>query len=675
VAQAFTLRRKQSLRLNPNPNLEKVEIKEMLEKPLDIDERPAPASIAGQTYPPIERKAASFDPKVLQLLLDGQYAEIRNSVKQLITQPEFRYYEGNDIAVYRRKVLAWTKRLAATGIGRIFMSRSVGGEENLPKFIAAFETLAFHDISLVIKLGVQFGLFAGSIQRLGTEYHHLKYLPDAVSATLMGCFAMTEIGHGSNVQGLETSANYRRESDCFVLHSPSYSAGKNYIGNAAEDARSAVVFAQLEVNGQKHGVHAFLVPIRGENGDPLPGVTIEDNGLKMGLNGVDNGRIWFDHVTVPRVEMLNRFATVTADGQYRSDIPSQGARFFTMIGTLVSGRISIATTANSAAKSALTIAVRYAARRRQFGSPKASQETLLLDYPAHQRRLCPLIAKAFALDFALKHLIELNETVHSGNSRSLETLAAGLKAVTTWNVTQTIQTCREACGGEGYLALNRISALKADTDIYTTFEGDNTVLMQLVAKNLLSEFNDKLKEMRPAQRAGFFIDQQLVAITKRNPGLTLNISQSHLRDTDFQVAMFRFRESAALFSAAQEFHRLISKKQMDQYAVFARMQRELLDLAHAHIDRVILERFARIIATVQAQALKLVLKRVCHLFALSQIELNKGWYLEHGALTGLKSKAVSRQVDKLCREVRLEAVQLVDSFGIPDSCLAAPIAL
>jgi acyl-CoA oxidase len=639
-----------------------------------VDGGSAPTAIAGRHLPPIERKAATFDPKVLQLLLDGVHAEVRNSVKQLVCQPDFRYYDGNDVAIYRKRILAWTKRLAATGIGRIFMSRSVGGEQNLPKFIAAFETLAFHDISLVIKLGVQFGLFAGSIQRLGTEYHHEKYLPDAASATLIGCFAMTEIGHGSNVQGLETTAVYQRASDDFVLHSPTYSAGKNYIGNAAQDGRLAVVFAQLEVNGQKHGVHAFLVPIRGENGELAPGVTIEDNGLKMGLNGVDNGRIWFDHVKVPRVEMLNRFGDITADGQYRSDIQSQGARFFAMIGTLVSGRISIAATANSAAKSALAIATRYAARRRQFGSPKA-KETLLLDYPAHQRRLCPLIAKTFALDFALKHLVELNETAHAGNSRSLESLAAGLKAATTWHATQTIQTCREACGGEGYLAENRISALKADTDIYTTFEGDNTVLMQLVAKNLLSEFKNRLKEMRPAQLAGFFLDQRLAAVAKRDPRFIFNVSQTHFRDADFQIVMFRFRESTALFSAAREFHRLTSKLHLDQYTAFAQLQRELLDLAQAHIDRVILERFARIIATVQTHSLKPILKRACDLFALSQIEINKGWYLEHGALTGFKSRAISRQVDNLCREVRDEAVQLVDSFGIPDSCLAAPIAL
>jgi acyl-CoA oxidase len=650
-------------------------MKEQHEEPSAMGAESTATAIAGRHFPPIERKIATFDPKVLQLLLDGDHAEVRNSIKQLVCQSDFRYYNGNDVAIYRKQILSWTKKLAATGIGRVFMSRSVGGEENLPKFIAAFETLAFHDISLVIKLGVQFGLFAGSIQRLGTDYHHQKYLPDAASATLIGCFAMTEIGHGSNVQGLETTAVYQRASDDFVLHSPSYSAGKNYIGNAAEDGRLAVVFAQLEVNGQKHGVHAFLVPIRGENGEPVPGVKIEDNGLKMGLNGVDNGRIWFDHVKVPSLEMLNRFADITADGQYRSAIQSQGARFFAMIGTLVSGRISIAATASSAAKSALAIATRYAGRRRQFGSPKVAKETLLLDYPAHQRRLCPLIAKTFALDFALKHLVELNEANHTGNSRSLESLAAGLKAATTWHATQAIQTCREACGGEGYLAENRISALKADTDIYTTFEGDNTVLMQLVAKNLLSEFKERLKEMRPAQLAGFFLDQRLAAVAKRNPRITFNVSQAHFRNADFQIQMFRFRESTTLFSAAREFRRLTFKSGLDQYAAFAQMQRELLDLAQAHIDRVILERFAKVIATVYTHSLRPVLKRTCDLFALSQIEINKGWYLEQGALTGFKSRAISRQVDKLCREVRDEAVQLVDSFGIPDSCLAAPIAL
>jgi len=628
---------------------------------------------ANPGYPAIVKEAGTFNSLMLQKLLDGEDADIRNLIKQVVSQ--FPYYDGTDVAEYRKLVLHWTRQVADTGVGRIFMSRAVGGEENLPRFMAAFETLAFHDLSLAIKVGVQFGLFAGSIQRLGTNYHHQKYLPDAASGRLLGCFAMTEIGHGSNVQRLETTASYERESDCFVLHSPTFSAGKNYIGNAAQDGSVAIVFAQLDVNGQKHGVHAFVVPIRDREGRPLPGVTIQDNGLKMGLNGIDNGGIWFEHVRVPRLEMLNRFANVTEDGHYRTEIQSPTARFFKMIGTLLGGRISIATSANSGAKSALTIAIRYGARRRQFGPARSSQETLLLDYPAHQRRLFPLLANVFALDFALKHLVEQSERIRGGDSQPLETLAAGLKAFTTWNATQVIQTCREACGGEGYLAVNRLAALKADTDVYTTFEGDNIVLMQLVAKNLLTEFNEKLKRMRASQMTAFMVKHTLTTIVRRNPTIVLNTFDAHLRDVKFQLGMLRFRESSMLIRGAQAFRRFTLKKKLDPFSAFSRMQRELLDLSRAYIDLVVLQQFAKTVEAVTDPPLRNALKRLCDLFALSQIEMNKGWFLENGALRAVKSRAITRMVDELCLEIRQDAVHYVDAFGIPDGCLAAPIAL
>jgi hypothetical protein len=169
-------------------------------------------------------------------------------------------------------------------------------------------------------------------------------------------------------------------------------------------------------------VHAFVVPIRDENGQPLPGIRIEDNGLKLGLNGVDNGRIWFDHVRIPRTELLNGYGDVTPDGKYQSHIESPSVRFFVMIGTLVGGRIGVAISANCASKSALTIAIRYAAWRRQFGPPGAEKETLLLDYPMHQRRLLPLLANVFALDFALKEIVRQREKRAVDTSRQLETL-------------------------------------------------------------------------------------------------------------------------------------------------------------------------------------------------------------------------------------------------------------
>src|SRR5438105_3999648 len=166
--------------------------------------------------------------------------------------------------------------------------------------IAAFETLALGDLSLLVKFGVQFGLWGGSVQQLGTRRHHERYLKATATLELAGCFAMTESGHGSNVQELRTTATYDPSSGEFVINTPDDDACKEYIGNAACHGRVATVFAQLIVDGESHGVHALVVPLREQDGTVCTGVRIEDSGEKMGLNGVDNGRIWFDNVGVPR---------------------------------------------------------------------------------------------------------------------------------------------------------------------------------------------------------------------------------------------------------------------------------------------------------------------------------------------------------------------------------------
>jgi acyl-CoA oxidase len=626
-----------------------------------------------RSYPPIERPFTGFKPAALQAYLDGESAETRNLVKSIITRPEFGHFEGRDRHEYRRQILVWLRTISDAGLGRLFLPPELGGEADLRKLMAVIETISFHDGSLFIKLGVQFGLFGGSIQQLGTEYHHRKYLPEAAACKIFGGFAMTEIGHGSNVQALETIAVYDAEHRDFIINSPSYSSGKTFIGNAAVDGQFMVVFAQLHIGAANHGVHAFVVPIRDENGQPLPGVTIEDNGLKLGLNGVDNGRIWFRDTRVPKIELLNRFAEVTDDGQYRSNIKSNSGRFFTMIGTLVNGRITLALAANSMAKSALTIAIRYTARRRQFGS--GMQETLVLDYPATQRRLMPLLANAYALDFAVKRLVRVrDQSLGRGtDARPIESLAAGIKAFSTWTAIHTIQVCRESCGGEGYMFANRFAALKADADIFTTFEGDNTVLMQLVAKNLLGELKDQLKEMNPGRIARFFLDQRLRALKKRFVGLTTD--RASLLNPEQQLAHFRFRESTLLLRAGGEFRHLTRQKGMDAYSAFTRLQPELLELADAYAERQVLESFLEAVARVPDQTLQRPLRKLADLFALYHLERHKGWFLENGFMQGKRAQAITSHVTRLCQEVRQDAVALVDAFGIPDQCLGAPIGL
>ncbi len=274
-----------------------------------------------------EEPEPAFDPEALKHLVDGRYGETRQDVRRFLSRPEFGYEYGLPLAAYREKVMDWLKLLAKEGWGATSYPESCGGEGDLGKFIAVFETLAFHDISLLVKFGVQFGLFGGSIFQLGTERHHQAYLPRVATLELPGCFAMTERGHGSNVREIEPTATYDPQAGELVIHTPTESAKKEWIGNAARHGRLATVFAQLETQGEEHGVHAILVPIRDEKDDPLPGVTIEDDGIKEGLNGVDNGRLAFDHVRVPRENLLDRFASVAQDGTYTSPIPSAGKRF------------------------------------------------------------------------------------------------------------------------------------------------------------------------------------------------------------------------------------------------------------------------------------------------------------------------------------------------------------
>ena len=615
---------------------------------------------------------ASFDVSAMMKLLDGEHAGIRHKVRRLLSDPTFRYEYGIDTATYRERVLAWCTELARQGLGALSYPEAYGGKADLGGFIAVAETVAFHDLSLMIKFGVQFGLFGGSVYQLGTEIHHKKYLRDAGSLELAGCFAMTELGHGSNVNDIETIALYDRETEEFILHTPSESARKDYIGNAALHGRMATVFAQLEIEGDSYGVHAFLVPIRDSDNSPMPGVQLEDCGEKMGLNGVDNGRIWFDHVRIPRENLLNRFAEVSSDGIYSSPIASASQRFFTMLGTLVGGRISIAAAALSAAKSAITIAIRYATRRRQFGPPGVA-ETLLLDYPSHQRRLLPLLANAYALDFALKYLARRYVERSEEDQREVEVLAAGLKSHSSWNATHTIQECRESCGGKGYLAENRFGALKADSEIFTTFEGDNIVLMQLVAKGLLTKFRHQFDEMKVLGLVKYLAERAATAISELNPVVTRMTDEAHLLDADFQSGAFKYRENHLLITAAKRL-----KKRIDQgkgtYEAFIECQNHLINLAHAYIERVVLEQFLRGIEQCPDPALADVLKLLCNLFALSRIEKDKGWFLENGYIEGAKAKAIRRQIDKLCLELRSDAVHLVDAFGISDETLAAPIA-
>ncbi|APZ35480.1 acyl-CoA dehydrogenase [Microbacterium aurum] len=623
-------------------------------------------------------------------LLLGTWGETRREAREMIKDPAFWRIEGQPMPEHRDRVLGQLRLLVERGGSRRAFPKEYGGLENNGANLAGFMELVLADPSLQIKSGVQWGLFGSAIHQLGTKKHHDAWLRDVIDLELPGAFAMTETGHGSDVAAIGTTATYDPATEEFVIHTPFRGAWKDYLGNAALHGKAATVFAQLITGGVNYGVHCFFVPIRDDEGNFLPGVGGEDDGVKGGLNGIDNGRLHFDQVRIPRFNLLNRYGDVAADGTYSSEIPSPGRRFFTMLGALVQGRVSLDGAATTGTALALHIAVTYANQRRQFDSGAGTDEVVLLDYGKHQRRLLPRLAQVYAQFFAGDELLRTFDGVFSGakdtpaERENLETLAAALKPLSTWNALDTIQECREACGGSGFLAENRLVGLHQDLDVYVTFEGDNNVLLQLVGKRLLSDYAKQFKGADAAKLASFAARKtagkvfhgaglrqfgQAVAdlgSTARSVELGLRAEQQH------DLLAGRVQQMIADIAARL---RPASKASPAEAAeIFNANQAELIEAARAHAELLQWEAFTDGIARVDDEGTAQVLTWLRDLFGLSLIEKHLAWHLINGRLSTQRAASVSKYIDRLCRRLRPHAQDLVDAFAFAPEHVRAPIA-
>ncbi|XP_015953674.1 acyl-coenzyme A oxidase 3, peroxisomal [Arachis duranensis] len=630
------------------------------------------------SYSPPELSSSnpvSFDTSRMRALLDGHNLDDRDWLFGLIVQsPLFNRQErGGRVFVsvdynhtmeqQREETMRRIGYLLDRGVFRGWLTGD-GPQEELRK-LALHEVVSMYDHSLAVKIGVHIFLWGGAVKFLGTKRHHDKWLRATENYELKGCFAMTELGHGSNVRGVETVTTYDSRTGEFVINTPCESAQKYWIGGAANHATHTIVFSQLYINGGNQGVHAFICPIRDSSGNVCPNVRIAECGHKIGLNGVDNGRIWFDNVRIPRENLLNSVADVSPRGEYLSSIKNVDQRFAAFLAPLTSGRVTIASSAVYISKIGLSIAIRYALTRRAFSMTPNGPEILLLDYPSHQRRLLPLLAKIYAMSFAAIELkmMYVNRTPES--NKAIHIVSSAYKATFTWNNMRTLQECREACGGQGIKSENRIGPFKGEFDVHSTFEGDNNVLMQQISKALLGEFIVCQTKKKPFRGLG------LEHMNNPAPVIPSQLTSSILMSREFQLDLFHLRERDLLRRFAAEVSQYQTQGESKESA-FNLSYQVAEDLGRAFSERAILKTFIEIESKVPAGSLKDVLGLLRSLYALISVDEDAA-FLRYGYLSTENAAAVRKEVPKLCTELRPHAFALVSSFGIPDAFLS-PIA-
>ncbi|GMQ04841.1 hypothetical protein CsSME_00050119 [Camellia sinensis var. sinensis] len=607
-----------------------------------------------------ERNKAQFDVDAMKIVWAGsRHAfEVSDRISKLVAaDPGFR--KDNRPMLGRNELFKNTLRKAAYAWKRIIELHL--SEEEAAKLRFYVDEPAYTDL--------HWGMFVPAIKGQGTEEQQQKWLPLAYKMQIIGCYGQTELGHGSNVQGLETTATFDPQTDEFVIHSPTLTSSKWWPGGLGKVSTHGVIYARLITDGRDHGVHGFIVQLRSlEDHSPLPGITVGDIGMKFGngaYNTMDNGVLRFDHVRIPRDQMLMRVSQVTREGKYmQSDVPRQ-----LVYGTMVYVRQTIVADASCALSRAVCIATRYSAVRRQFGSQDGGPESQVIDYKTQQNRLFPLLASAYAFRFVgewLKWLYtDVTQRLQTNDFSTLpeaHACTAGLKSVTTTATADGIEECRKLCGGHGYLCTSGLPELFAVYVPACTYEGDNIVLLLQVARFLMKTVSQLGSGKKPVGTTSYMGQIEHLMQCRSN----VQRAEDWLKPSAILEA-FESRAARMSVACAQNLTKFTNPEEG-----FAELSADLVEAAVAHCQLIIVSKFIeKLLQDIPGKGVREQLEALCNIYALFLLHKHQGDFLSTGCITAKQASLANDQLRSLYSQVRPNAIALVDAFNYTDHFLGS----
>lgn len=624
-----------------------------------------------------ERENPSVDPINMNYFLEGSKERsvlIRSMVQQMERDPVLATN-----ASYYHMTKDQERELTALKIGRL---ASYIETDNLDDFHRRLSIVGLFDPQVGTRLGVNLGLFLSCIRGNGTaeQLQYWAFQKETVYIKgIYGCFGMTEMAHGSNVMGLETTATFDKENDEFVINTPHIGATKWWIGGAAHSATHCTVYARLIVDGEDYGVKTFVVPLRDANHNLMPGVTVGDIGPKMGRDGIDNGWIQFSDVRIPRFFMLQKFCKVSRDGDVTLP-PLEQLAYSALLG----GRVMMVLDSYRMSARFVTVALRYAVGRRQFKPVDGSEESLetqLINYPLHQRRLFPYLAQSYVMSAAalkLETTIEntlndLDVAVESddldGIMKSIDEMkslfidSSSLKATCTWLTAELIDQCRQTCGGHGYSSYSGFGKAYNDWVVQCTWEGDNTVLCISIGKPLVKHVIAVLNDGKVVKGSSSFLTDTKDYLNDK-PVIT-SVSELHdLRKVlrAIEVLLMRLCYQASTVLKANK-------------GSFDHVGGEMLVIGKLKAHHYMLKEFIDRVENVEDKSLVPHLLNLGRLYGASHV-LDKfsGDFLAYSVLT---TKVVSEMsgyfIPDMCKAIRPHCIMLSDSFQQSDMLINSSI--